>query len=79
MQPERAPPAKDLVVRLLRTREREIMFFSVHLYDVADSPNYEFYPGSGGEDDLDCCIVNVPLAPRASTDAWRAASRACAS
>lgn len=41
-----------------------IFFFSLHLYEKGDEPNeYEFFPGSGGEDDTTHNIINVPLMP----------------
>ena len=41
-----------------------IFFFSLHLYDKPeDETGYEFFPGSGGEDDTTHNIINVPLMP----------------
>ncbi|CAN0160818.1 unnamed protein product, partial [Ectocarpus sp. 12 AP-2014] len=38
-----------------------LFFFSVHLYDRG--PMYEFFPGSGDQDDLQSNIINEPLDP----------------
>ncbi|CAN0236735.1 unnamed protein product, partial [Ectocarpus fasciculatus] len=38
-----------------------LLFFSVHLYDRG--PMYEFFPGSGDQDDLQSNIINEPLDP----------------
>jgi SHAQKYF class myb-like DNA-binding protein len=41
-----------------------IFFFSLHLYEKGEEPTeYEFFPGSGGEDDTTHNIINVPLMP----------------
>jgi len=41
-----------------------IFFFSLHLYEKGEEQNdYEFFPGSGGEDDTTHNIINVPLMP----------------
>ena len=47
-----------------------LLFISVHLWHQP-SPEEEFYPGSGLDDDLPCNIVNVPLEPL-----WKAAAEA---
>lgn len=41
-----------------------IFFFSLHLYEKGEeNTDYEFFPGSGGEDDTTHNIINVPLMP----------------
>jgi SHAQKYF class myb-like DNA-binding protein len=39
-----------------------LLFFSVHLHDK-DEGGYEFFPGSGQEDDFTNNVINVPLVP----------------
>jgi SHAQKYF class myb-like DNA-binding protein len=39
-----------------------LFFFSLHLYDKEEG-GYEFFPGSGSEDDLAHNIINVPIVP----------------
>eukprot|EP00604_Paraphysomonas_vestita_P003519 CAMPEP_0174820610 /NCGR_PEP_ID=MMETSP1107-20130205/4541_1 /TAXON_ID=36770 /ORGANISM="Paraphysomonas vestita, Strain GFlagA" /LENGTH=442 /DNA_ID=CAMNT_0016036263 /DNA_START=1556 /DNA_END=2884 /DNA_ORIENTATION=+ len=41
-----------------------LFFFSVHLFEKDESPNiYEFFPGSGKDDDTTHNIINVPISP----------------
>lgn len=39
-----------------------LFFFSLHLFDKEEG-GYEFFPGSGSEDDLAHNIINVPIVP----------------
>ena len=46
------------------TRRSHIMFFSAHLFDGArPGSKYEFYPGSGENNNMYGNIVNVPMQP----------------
>lgn len=46
------------------TKRTHILFFSAHLFDEArPGSKYEFYPGSGGSNNLYGNIVNVPMQP----------------
>jgi len=50
---------EDIVRRY--TNPSRLFFFSVHLYDKEES--YEFFPGSGTDDDVVHNIINVPITP----------------
>jgi acetoin utilization deacetylase AcuC-like enzyme len=52
---------EDIVRRY--TQPSRLFFFSVHLYDKEEATGYEFFPGSGGKDDIIHNIINVPIAP----------------
>jgi acetoin utilization deacetylase AcuC-like enzyme len=42
----------------------KLFFFSIHLHDNDKRKNsYNFYPGTGDEDDLTHNVINVPIAP----------------
>lgn len=46
-----------------RNEGNKLFFFSIHLFDHDDTNSYEFYPGTGDEDDIQKNIINVPIAP----------------
>ena len=50
---------EDIVRRY--TNPSRLFFFSVHLYDKEEE--YEFFPGSGTDDDVVHNIINVPVTP----------------
>lgn len=50
------------IVRRYTTPSR-LLFFSLHLYDKDLDPGYEFFPGSGSNDDASHNIINVPILP----------------
>jgi len=41
----------------------KLFFFSIHIYDKDAPASYEFYPGTGQDDELNHNIYNVPLVP----------------
>ena len=52
---------EDIVRRY--TNPSRLLFFSLHLYDKDLTPGYEFFPGSGAQDDSAHNIINVPILP----------------
>jgi len=66
------------IVRKKIRDPKSVYFFSVHLYDKASGADIgtgEFYPGSGGKDDLEMNIVNAPIAPLWHVPSTRTRSR----
>lgn len=41
----------------------KLLFFSMHLYDKDIQEGFEFFPGSGAQDDSKHNIINVPILP----------------
>ncbi len=41
----------------------KLFFFSSHLYDKELEGGFEFFPGSGADDDMVHNIINVPILP----------------
>jgi len=62
---------ENIIRRVSRDHPDGFFFFSTHVYQPHGSgmpENYEFYPGSGGNDDMPHNIVNAPLVPCWCTD-----------
>ena len=57
---------QDIITKYNQTHKHantELMLFSSHLYDYDEGQDYEFYPATGEEDDLNHNCINAPLRP----------------